>query len=350
MIEDSTTNDKIDVGNTPSQNETDKTDTVKPKVQMRYRVEYQDSTTGQILRSEQGNEPTTLQSDSQHPPFEEVKVYKVKSPGSGPGTAPAPTDTKILAYPGAVPPRRLLRIFSPAIINALQSVVRYYPDQDLTGDTVEVHWPYPVLAHHYDELKEFAETCMTKTSDQLCERERDAVSHISALLQYLDDEIMDSVRTERERNKRGFYTFEWYWVGQSPGTTILQTIVEDKNVERLVVYSVSGGIFDYPTSDWKTIYWNINFDGTYLGRSFKNIGPTRKFDGEAPMNSNTFRIVGFGETVNYDGPHSDTLKELVNQGKIYWSLLKKQCRYHSGKARQFPYNKVCTSMLNYLSY
>jgi hypothetical protein len=313
-----------------------------PEPWIRYRIEYRDSTTDQVLRSLESRDARELHSLSstgpgfEWPPFEEVKTYRIKpwtNQNSDQGTSlPAPT--------GAVVPVRCVRILSPAIINALQAVVKYYPGQDLTGDVVEVRWPYPVLAHHYDELAEFAKKCEGQKKELLCEREYDAASHIKLLLKYLDESVMDLVRAEQERNRKGFYTFEGYWVGSKPGTTILQSIREDRNLRRLVVHSVRGGTFTYPPQDWEVNYWAMEFDGTYLGRVMVEIGPAKKFDGEKVLNKNGLLLLGFGDQINCSGENKEIAEDLIRQGMIYWSLLKKQCKYYAGKSQQFPYNKV----------
>lgn len=48
--------------------------------------------------------------------------------------------------------RSFIRIYSRSIINALQSVVNYYPGQDLVSMPVDIRWPYAILIHHWDEL------------------------------------------------------------------------------------------------------------------------------------------------------------------------------------------------------
>jgi hypothetical protein len=331
----------MDDSQTPSPPENGAVKSPDTAAWIRYRIEYRDSTNDQILHSRESKDARELESVSapavEWPPFEELKTYRIKPWGN---QNASDKDKTLPAHSGAVVPVRCVRIFSPAIINALQAVVKYYPGQDLTGDVVEVRWPYPVLAHHYDELAQFAKKCEGQEKETLCEREYDAASHIKLLLKYLDDTVMEFVRGEQERNRKGFYTFEGFWVGHKPGTTILQCLVDDKNLERLVVHSVYGGTFVYPPQDWNAKYWAMEFDGTCLGRVMPNIGAVRKFDGEKALNRDHFMILGFGDTIQCKDEDKSLVDELIRQGQIYWSLLKKQCKYYCGKSRQFPYNKV----------
>lgn len=320
--------------------------TVKPNASkrapfIRYRVEYRDSTTDEVIRSHESEDPNIIPPrDTESPPFEVTKIFRLKPWRTKTTAKDKSTEDVPPVYPGAVAPIHRLRIFSTAIINALQSVVKYYPGQDLTGDTVEVQWPYPVLVHHYDEISMFAVECAEKEVDLLCERERDAASHIKLLLEYLDANVMETVRAEQERNRKGLYTFESFWVGNKPGTTILQAIEEDKDLRRLTIHSVKGGIFEYPPQDWQVQYWGLEFDGTYLGRVMRLMGATLKFDGVKKMSTDSFIRVGFGEKIDCGEEYHSLIEDLIRQGQVYWSLLKKQCKYYSGKTLAFPYNNV----------
>ena len=59
--------------------------------------------------------------------------------------------------------KKHLNLYSTSIINALRSVVKYYPSQDLSGNPVKIHYPYAVLVHHYDELSVFRDACAAKS-------------------------------------------------------------------------------------------------------------------------------------------------------------------------------------------
>ena len=303
---------------------------------IRYRIEYRDNLTDQILYESESKDANTVHVARvvERPPFEEVKTFKVT-----PWRGESP-DEALPANTGATVPSLCVRILSPAIINALQSVVKYYPDQNLTGNIVEVRYPYPILAHHYDQLAKFAEECEKKDKESLCVREIDAASHLRLLLGYLDDTVMEAVRAEQERNRRGFYTFEGFWVGHKPGRTTLQSTIEDEDIRRAVVHSIRGGTFVHPHQDWYVTYWSFAYDGTSLGRVMSSVKTTRKFDGEKKMTEDVFLLVGDGEKIDCAEEHRDLVDGYIREGEAYWGLLKKQCKYYNGKSRSFPYNKV----------
>lgn len=165
----------------------------------------------------------------------------------------------------------------------------------------------------------------------MCVREKDAYEHIGVLLGYLDDQVMKQVNSEKERNKRGFFSFEWYWVAHKPGATTLQQYSHDRSWTPAVVYSVTGGIFNNPPTSWTIDTWNMTYDGIYLGREM-DYYERSKFDGE---------IAEETRFINDSGLESDELAaEAVKMGKIYWQLLRKQSMHYKGPTAVFPNNEV----------
>lgn len=225
-----------------------------------------------------------------------------------------------------------MRIFSGAIIHALRSIVKYYPGQDLSSDIVRISAPYPILAHHYDELLEYRERFQPDSLGDCCYREKDAYEHLGLLLEFLDEHIMPTVREEQERNRRGFATFDMLWVLRKPGITVGGKLSEDNDTFVGITHSLTGGSFQTPSGPWVTNFWALAYDGIFVNRVLKSIATTT-WDGERDMSSELIFDV-------HVTPWSRELDKLITQGKIYWSLLRKQCRYYVGKAERFPHNQV----------
>ncbi|KAI0190854.1 P-loop containing nucleoside triphosphate hydrolase protein [Astrocystis sublimbata] len=224
------------------------------------------------------------------------------------------------------PPIYSLHLISPAIVHALRSVVQYYPSQDLTGEIV-IHWPYPILVHHYDELTKFRDEVAQKDANNLCEKEKGAYEDISLLLEYLDSTIMPKVLEEMKRNAEGWHTFEYSWVKLKPGTTILDRIREDSEHHPRVVHSISGGTFQHPPVPWEMTFWNLIYDGVYLGRQNSTMYRD-KFDGEIEYN---YTIVGNHDDIDDMDNITENISNQIKYGGMYWSYLWKQCRQCKGK-------------------
>lgn len=169
------------------------TSDVNKRSWIRYRTEYLDQNNDDIVWEENSRTPFENRNDGldsiRDPIFEILTIYRARvdstkttkrasQPGERKREGPPPRSF-------GTPPRYKLRIYSSALRNALNSVVRYYPSQcqSLNGDTLEVDWPYTVLVHHYDELAEFRRQILLKEPGELCTREIHAPEDIQELLE-----------------------------------------------------------------------------------------------------------------------------------------------------------------------
>lgn len=294
-----------------------KTEPTKPRI--RYRVEYRNRWTNDLLshRIHDGcHDLDTRETDN--PIFEVVTSYRILPD----------TDTDLAVNSAALPTYQL-RIYSIALINAIQSVVRYYPGQDLSGEYITVPWPYPVLVHHYDELEQFGQDCLSKTQDQLCTRETSAAAHIRVLLEYLDQEVMREVREEQERNKKGYETYDWRWVAQKPGVTVLYKSPGNDNWHAYVIHSAGGGTLENPPKPWTLRSWKIGFDGFTVRRVWRQEVAWFKFDGERKMVDGDY-------TIKYIDPKSsdqllkndEICVQLIRNGQRFVEMLEPKCYEH----------------------
>ncbi|KAI8950128.1 P-loop containing nucleoside triphosphate hydrolase protein [Xylaria longipes] len=307
----------------------------KPKgPRIRYRVEHRHLETNELISHHDTEGPEVDDDGGSHgEAFVLVTTYKTRNPLSS---------TQAI---GTSPPSYSLHLISPAIVNALRSVVQYYPYQDLTGDIV-INWPYAILVHHYDELAQFRDRVAQKDERDLCEREKRAFDDLNLLLKYLDRSVMPEVLQERERNAKGYHTFEYMWVWSKPGTTMLQSIREDTEFHPQVIHSMIGGVFQYPPRAWTIVSWDMRYDGKYLGR-YRILTDIDKFDGQEEI-INT--VVGDMENKN-DLPGN--VANQLNYGETYWRLLSKQCMQYKGKTQDVPSKEVdglvMTDMKSYYS-
>lgn len=299
-----------------------------------YRTEWCHAVTGRVVHfelrkvTEADEKPTIV---GQGPIFDVVtkRVAKntEKAAGSNSETTAAP------------PPevKHSIRIYSTAIINALRRVVEYYPGQDLSGDPLELHWPYPILVHHYDKLAEFKSSRQQQEVETLCVRERDAAEHLGVLLDFLDDGIMKSVREEQILNQQSLYTFEYLWLSYKPGSTVLVKHISDDYHIGYVVKSVSGGSFVSPPARWEIRGWRLVYDGTMIGR-VEWVTTLEIFDDATNV---TDICIFIDEWV--DDAENERVRELIDWGRVYWSHLKNKCCYHKGKSTEFPHTQVYSS-------
>jgi hypothetical protein len=216
-------------------------------------------------------------------------------------------------------------------MNALRSVVRYYPGQDLSGETISICHPYPVLVHHFEELATFRDRCATVPVDELCQSERDASAHLSLLLDYLDTTIMPGVRLEQDRLRRGYSTWEYQWLLLKPGTTFIEIARDNADITNrpAVVRSVEIGMSG--SRHCGVCFWRFQYDhGSLMG--IKDYLSISGWDGEVPLRFRIFEP----ETILRD----EEAKRFVESGKLYWKMFTKQCKYYKGRTSRFPFRKV----------
>ncbi|KAK7994263.1 P-loop containing nucleoside triphosphate hydrolase protein [Apiospora marii] len=304
-----------------------------PKARIGYRTEYRHMTTGELIKEETSDTPQTDTSganDADDTPdliFDIVTTYSY-IPG------PSNKDNKV-AIQSTIEPTHAMKLYSPAIINALRSVVQYYPYQDLNGD-ITIDWPYCILVHHYDELQEYSNTRAAMLPEKLCMRDRFVGEHMKALIKYLDETVMEGVRAEMERNKRGYYTFEHAWVGYRPGRTVLFHYKSRENWVPGVIQSVSGGTLRTPPVQWALSHWKLEYDGQYLTRKSITVD-TDRFDGEASYGAVGIKFVDTSATEEDIDP---IVQDLIEWGRIYCQLLVNQCMHHEGRSPRFPYQQI----------
>ena len=269
------------------------------------------------------------------PIFELVTEWRARtSAGADDETTPSASSLIRLSH------TKHIKLYSTAIINALQTVVKYYPSQDLSGSPVTIQYPFAILAHHYDELAAFRRACEAMKPSEMCEREVHASSHLTLLLRFLDDTIMGEVRLEQERNRNGTRTWDMMWVGFKPGSTRLERFLNHKDYQARIVESVTGGTFENPPSPWIVQTWSLDFDGDYVGR-VSNSFQHNKFDGEELL-ENVWIWSSAGEFLDAveNEELAEEVKKQIDYGKIWWNLLHKACKNYRGKSRDYPHNEV----------
>lgn len=296
-----------------------------------YRTEWCHAVTGRVVHSEMrkarevDEKPITV---SQGPVFDVVTKRIAKNTEKASGANPEATAATVSEV------KHSIRIYSIAIINALRRVVEYYPGQDLSGESLELPWPYPILVHHYDKLAEFKSDREQRETKTLCVRERNTAEHLSVLLSFLDDDIMKAVREEQTLNKQCLYTFENLWLSYKPGSTVLVKHINDEYSIGYVVQSVSGGTFISPPKKWEIQGWRLVYDGASIGR-VGWVTTLERFDGAIDVSD----IIIFIDEWN-DDTDNPTIRKLIDWGSVYWSHLKNRCSYHKGISTTFPHNQV----------
>jgi hypothetical protein len=308
-----------------------------PQANIGYITEYRHRDTGQILKEVFHDvpleQPAQVNPDS--PIFDLVTTYSVlPSTVQSRGPKSSTDEEDYSEYQGD--PFFSIIIRSSAILKALSSVVMYYPNQEISNEA-RISWPYCILVHHYKELTDYANDREGINPDSLCIRERAATTHLRELLKFLDNNVMEGVRAEQERNARGYFTFDHSWVYMKPGQTFAARLRSDLNWTSGVIMSLEGGTFTKPvTGTWEIHYWSFQYNGQFIARIEEFIGWDR-FDGEASFDTADLKLI---DVTTLSQNNDTVVREMIRKGRMYCRLLTKQCMDHHGESIQVPPQRV----------
>jgi hypothetical protein len=232
--------------------------------------------------------------------------------------------------------RTYIRVHSRAIINALQSVVNYYPQQELVSHPVDIDWPYAVVFHHWDKLREFEEKFAVLQSEEPTDCSvTDTYSHLALFLDFVDKKMGDRVREEHERWRQQIpkASFEMLWLLLKPGIDVYEHREEDGSKEPWVVAKVTFRLWDNSWDNYAVKKWFLDSDST-------SIRPTQaeqrisRFHGEKPIHELDLL------PCEYLVEHPALRVELIKRGQLFAKLQQKQCMYFEGESTDVPRQSV----------
>ena len=239
-----------------------------------------------------------------------------------------------------------LKINSPAIITALQSVIEYYPGHSFSESSNTVMEPYAALIHHEEELKAYRnyfDPNAINSKDELCQRNVNAYEHIGVLQNILSQRSGKAVEAERQRHARGVATFEMLWLLFRPGTDVYSDDADDGNYNAYVIKSVTGGVSGGRPTSLVINAWSMNYDGSKIGRVLYPF-VQRVFDGEKGITSLTVFPCEFWKEESKEGEETKPLKlKLEERGKVFFKLAQRQCMDYHGTTYSWPKKHVSIS-------
>ena len=318
-----------------------------------YKYHYTNIESGKVVFTRETKEPLKIQT---HRSSEDISVLEVITDVT---TSWSPKEGSIAGRECDLPPaheeskiheitRIMLKINSPAIISALQSVVEYYPALGYFGKSISMVEPYNALVHHEDELAELRSRFnpgMQESEDQMCERNVNMYEHRGILQSFLQESVGASVQAERKRHRRGMCTFEMLWMLYKPGIDVYFDSYIDGSYDANVVHSMTGGVSRTSAEPLTLRIWNMMYDGWALGRNDLFVVQP-PFEGEKAIMD--LRVIPCGfwvEEIGTDNP-KPLRTRLEERGRMYYRLTERQCMNFSGYTTKFPRLHVSKSLGN----
>jgi hypothetical protein len=236
--------------------------------------------------------------------------------------------------------RQFIRIHSRSVINALQSVVNYYPRHPVIGDPIDIFEPYPILVHHREELAAFRERFSPEALQENEEEAKDCIlkdthEHLGYILDFLDDRFANKIRLEKERWAQPIpkVSFEMLWLLLKPGTDVYCDTDHLDSREPYVVSHVYISIYNKAVFEYTVRVWHLSGDEYYIHPAEREF-TIRRFDGERPIN----KLDVF--PCEYLENHTERKAALIERGKLFFQLRHKKCMYFDGECSTFPRRTV----------
>lgn len=303
-----------------------------------YKIQYKHDISDEVVHTREDANPISYQKlaeSSRIPIIEHItELYTTTKSAEGDGQVKDVAQNVVRAS------KPYLKINSPAIINAMQSVIDYYPNQEFTGSSIEVDEPFSVLIHFEQELADFREKFAPSNLNQeteLCEREKDTYEHLGVLHKFLHERHDAAIRDELQRHERGYATYEMLWLLYKPGTTVYGDFQLEGKYSAYVVQSVSGGVIHGRAVQYDLTLWFLDYDGNYMGRRMKSRFQ-QPFSGEKEITKLECVPLKFWKA-DEKRPY-DLERHLVQRGKMFFKLASRRCMHYDGTTESFPREPV----------
>jgi hypothetical protein len=226
-----------------------------------------------------------------------------------------------------------IRIYSRAIINALQCVVNYCPYRSLVGNPVDTTEPYSILVHHWELLERFRENFhpdSVKEDATDCEV-NDTYEHLGYLLDFMESELREKVNKEYERWNQPVpkASFEMLWLLLRPGTDVY---CDQAYTDCREPWEVSHLTFDIMNKSWNEytgLIWHLDGDEASM-RPYEGAFNVPRFHGEKPIHE--LRIF----PCEYHVDNEKRQKILTDRGELFFKLRQKRCMYFDGDCDMIP--------------
>ena len=245
----------------------------------------------------------------------------------------------------------LILINEKGIQDALRYLIDYYPGQSLVGQ-IEIHYPFKILFHYYNELQEYRKTYQTKKKydkpslDYTLEETKLCTGLtaqcITKLLDMIQHEYDENITAELKRHRSGMAAYKYLWLLFKPGVDVYAksddklmgyVMVSMKHQFKNTASTLGKDAYD----KWILTIWNLSYQGQNLYRT-PHEATIEEFVGEKEI-----RSLGIFPS-KYLDDHDDnaTRKMLEGLGERYFKILCQEPAYksYSGFTLDPPATKV----------
>ncbi|KAM0717241.1 hypothetical protein Q7P37_007093 [Cladosporium fusiforme] len=237
-----------------------------------------------------------------------------------------PEDEKGLPPASIAAEATRIEIKSKAVIHALQTIIGYYPEAMLTGDTVYVYEPYELLYHYRQELQQYSDSFSERDNeDEHCQEDPNVAGDIRLLLGFLEQKWGRRVMDELERYKqpKPTCTYDMLWMLFKPGTDVYYDFTASKTYQAHVLHSLN---FDYRIGKvppcYEAVFWCILGDHLAVSPGLLKRHEIFPWSGEKEIAKLNLFPCGYMREDEHGTTNEQRREALVERGKFYFRLLK----------------------------
>lgn len=311
----------------------------EPRPRITYRIEYHSVVSSELVFSKDTEGPSAENLDRSQPAFEVVTIAYTQEPS----TKSSNDQTTSKPPPITLMGNSHIIIKSPAVINALRTVITYYPSENLSGNSITIPEPYAMIVHYEKALLEYREHfAPSATMEDSCKADAHTYEDLGILLDFVKDRLGDSAYKERQRHakEQPTATFQMLWTLFKPGIDVYYDHNEDGELNGFVVKSVSWTLINGCPNSYVFTLWNLDCNSTYVGASGDFTVTIGFFSGEKAISSlRLFPCKYLRKDMN-GASHEEKKQYLERRGQKWFHLQKKQCRWFNGLSTTWPRRSV----------
>ena len=312
-----------------------------PKIQrVVHKIEYRHVSTNNIVWEEESDRFAPTKTPPEQPVIEAITIVFTAQDRS-----PYSHRREVLrAPPIHSVGHKYIQINSAAVVNALRSVVEYFPGQNMIGDSLTISEPYIILIHHEKELAAYRENFApnkTEPDAEPCSIEEETYEHLGIVLEFIQQTLKGSLEKERARHAREVpvCTYDMLWTLFKPGVDVYLDTQSCGILDPYVVRSVNWEIINGSPVRYVISLWNLHYNSIFVGpRIHETV--VLPFNGEKEIADMEIFPCEYLRKDKHKETAEEMRKRLEDRGRMFYRLTSKQCMWYDGLTTTFPRQRV----------
>ena len=241
-------------------------------------------------------------------------------------------------------------IHDPIFREAMKSLIKYDPSQDLTGDEIHIGLPWKMLMHYYEEIESLrdrlsnSDAASSETSETNWRMENSKkVQSINNILEVIKGDYENVVRPELQNHtKSGVAEFSKLWLLFRPGEEVFATVNGKMAAFIVLAYHDhepgTSTTTHGPIKQFIVHMWNLRFVAGRLVRHTSKIA-IDKYERTRQIHKLPVYPCKYG-------PKDGTKQKLLERGQRFFEMIQKPHAYmkHQGLTRDAKPRSVSLSM------